>query len=450
LETKPSSRRSRTLPPGRLRIGGERACRPIELTVAAGPDPAGVGQAIVLTADETRLGREPQGRRGAFLPLNDASVSRVHARITARPETRDFLVTDCASSNGMFVNGRAVQRHVLRAGDVIRLGDTVLVAGEVRAPQPHDEDLGLAGESRAIADLRTLIRRVGASQLPAMIVGPTGTGKELVARALHQVSGRRGPFLAVNCAALPGALVENALFGHKKGAYTDAGGDQEGAFVRADGGTLFLDEIGDLSLEAQPKLLRALETREVLPVGATVPVSVDLRIVVATHVSLDTAAGEGRFREDLYARLAGVVLKTPFLVEHKDDLLSLLRRFLPEEIRSRPMDPDFVEALLIYAWPRNVRELQMLAERLQVLYPGARFELGMLEDEMAEPVRRRQAGPRAEKGKRPTSREELMALLDHCGGNVARLAKLLQRNRKQVYRWMDDYQVARGSGRSPR
>ena len=187
-----------------------------------------------------------------------------------------------------------------------------------------------------------------------------------------------------------------------------------------------------------------------LPVGATVPVSVDLRIVVATHVSLDAAAGEGRFREDLYSRLAGVVLKTPFLVERKEDVLSLLRRFLPEEIRSRPMDPDFVEALLVFSWPRNVRELQMLAERLQVLYPGARFELGMLDDEMAEPVRRRQVGPQAEKGKRPATREELMALLAHCGGNVARLAKLVQRNRKQVYRWMDDYQVARGSGRSSR
>src|SRR5262249_39650181 len=159
-------------------------------------------------------------------------------------------------------------------------------------PESFDA-LDIVGRAAVVRELRATIERVAPSDLPVVVVGATGTGKDLVARALHAVSGRRGPLLAVNCAALPGPLGGKTLFGHKKGAYTDAVSAEEGAFVRARGGTLFLDEIGDLSLEAQPKLLRALENREVTPIGAAAPVDVDVRVVVATHVPLETAMKEG-------------------------------------------------------------------------------------------------------------------------------------------------------------
>ena len=301
------------------------------------------------------------------------------------------------------------------------------------------------------------MRKVAPSTLPVLIVGPTGTGKELVARALHEESGRKGRVVAVNCAALPATLVESVLFGHRKGAYTGAIADQDGAFVQANGGTLFLDEVGDLALEAQPKLLRALENGEVTPVGAAQALAVDVRVVAATHVPLDAALEEGRFRRDLYARLAGVVVKTPALADRREDVPLLFAAFLGEG-GTRPMSADFVESLLAYSWPFNVRELKKLAERLVVLHAGAPlWERGMLDDEMREaaavapeeiPAARSSRGTAPPSSKdHPPPREELIALLERCDGNVSRVASLVQRNRKQVYRWMKQHAVDPGTGR---
>jgi pSer/pThr/pTyr-binding forkhead associated (FHA) protein len=220
-----------------------------------------------LGAVKIRVGREAEA--GADLVLPDPTVSRVHATLTPFPGEETLLLEDCGSSNGVFLNGRRIERASARAGDVIRLGDSLLVVARgVPAPADDAEGLGLVGRSPLVAEMRATVRKVAPSSLPVLIVGPTGTGKELVAHALHAASGRRGAFVAVNCAALPGALVENVLFGHKKGAYTSATSDHDGAFAQADGGTLFLDEVGDLALEAQPKLLRALENGEVTPIGA--------------------------------------------------------------------------------------------------------------------------------------------------------------------------------------
>jgi len=374
----------------------------------------------------------------------------MHATFTLSLSGDDIALGDCNSSNGLFLNGRRIERGHVQAGDVIRMGDTVLLLCRGR-PEPAGcvDDLGLWGQSPSIRELRTIIRRLGPSGLPVAIVGATGTGKELVARALHSESGRTGSFLALNCAALPGTLVENALFGHRKGAYTDATSDQDGAFVHAQGGTLFLDEIGDLAPEAQPKLLRAIENGEVTPIGADAPVAIDVRIIVATHVPLEPAMAEGGFREDLYARLAGAIVKTPPLSERKEDILLLLRRFLPDSVRERPVTAEFVESLLIYPWPRNVRELEMLAERLAVLHPDAPiWEHSMLGDDMNATLRQRQLPPEAPPSRRQVpSRDELLALLVECDGNVSRAAQLAQRNRKQVYRWMEHYGIGRGTGR---
>jgi DNA-binding NtrC family response regulator len=170
--------------------------------------------------------------------------------------------------------------------------------------------------------------------------------------------------------------------------------------------------------------------------------------VVATHVPLDVAMKEGRFREDLYARLAGVVIKVPPLAERKEDVLPLLRRFWASAPFERPMTADFVESLLTYAWPRNVRELQKLAERLPVLYPDApSWQVAMLDDEMRVAMRAEAQPDDAPPERGPLPREELVALLEQCGGNVSRLARLVHRSRKQVYRWMEGYGIARGAGR---
>jgi DNA-binding NtrC family response regulator len=231
--------------------------------------------------------------------------------------------------------------------------------------------------------------------------------------------------------------------------------DQDGAFVQADGGTLFLDEVGDLALDAQPKLLRALENGEVTPVGATAPLSVSVRVVSATHVPLDAALDEGRFRRDLYARIAGVVVKTPSLAERREDIPLLFLSFLGDA-ETHLMSADFAESLLVHDWPFNVRELRKLAERLAVLHAGAPcWERGMLEGDGFATDAVRPAAPacsftaRAAPGSRrgPPPREELAILLARCDGNISRVADLVCRNRKQVYRWMKQYSLDLGTGR---
>jgi sigma-54 dependent transcriptional regulator, acetoin dehydrogenase operon transcriptional activator AcoR len=456
-----------TTPPGRSTVTRRISRTDIEaqeaesacvwtLRVLRGPEE--LGPALVIPAGrQLRIGREES--TGVDIVLSDPRVSRVHADLLSEPGNDHLVILDRKSSNGVFLNGHRVTRAEVRAGDMLRLGDAVLVLGD-RAPPGRDEepDLGLLGASTRIADLRRTVRRVAPSALSAFLVGPTGTGKELVARAIHRESGRSGPFIAVNCAALPQTLFESTLFGHRKGSFTGASTDQDGAFVQAHGGTLFLDEVGEMAIEAQPRLLRALETLEITPVGAARSTAVDVRIVAATNVVVEAALREGKLRGDLYARLAGVVIRTPPLHHRREDIVLLFRSFFAPTFAARPMTADFVESLVSYSWPHNVRELRRLAERLQVLHPDApRWERRMLDEEMREP---RCAPPQqqsvvatlpperpAEPERGPPSREELLALLASCDGNVSLAAARVGRNRKQVYRWMEQYGVLRGTGR---
>jgi sigma-54 dependent transcriptional regulator, acetoin dehydrogenase operon transcriptional activator AcoR len=441
-----SMRPTRTFPPAPAPASETRIAPRLFLDVSFCPHPDGTTPHIALDEGETRIGREPRGAPGRVLTLDDPRVSRLHATLTCVSRRGEVTLADCESRNGVFVNGRRIERQQVHAGDVIRIGNSVLLIRHATRDTDGEEAMGILGRSLSVNELRRVIRRVGPTALPVVIVGPTGSGKELVARGLHAESGRAGPFLALNCATLPGTLVENALFGHRKGAYTDAGSDEDGAFVRAQSGTLFLDEIGDLALEAQPKLLRALENREVFPVGAAAAIGVDVRVVVATHVPLDVAMREGRFREDLYARLEGVVVNTPPLADRREDVLLLLARFLGAS--QRPMTADFVESLLAYGWPRNVRELQKLAERLPVLNPDATaWQVGMLDEGMRLAVHGRAILDDASPDNGPPSHDELVALLERCNGNVSRLSRVVHRSRKQVYRWMDQRGVSRGAGR---
>jgi DNA-binding NtrC family response regulator len=425
---------------------------------------------ILLEEGELRIGRErdPRAWPARCLVLPDPAVSRRHALVRLEGET--LTLVDCNSSYGSYLNGRRVTEAALGPGDVVRLGHTVLVVGHgMPASREDAEGLGMVGRAPGVHELRTTIYRVAPSDLVVLAIGPTGTGKELVARAVHAASGRTGAFVAINCAALPAALVENLLFGHRKGAYTGATSDEDGAFVRAQDGTLFLDEVGELPLESQPKLLRALENHEVTPLGATQSITVNARIVVATNVDLQAAVRAGRFREDLYARLAGVIVRPPALVERREDIVPLFVRFLASrELGERRMSAEFVETLLRHSWPRNVRELVKLAERLAVLHPQAkRWERSMLDEEFQGDVAGATAPPAApeappgaggpvartptmeeeEAPLKPPSRDHLVALLEQCDGNVSRVARMMGRNRKQVYRWMDLYALGRGTGR---
>jgi two-component system NtrC family response regulator len=245
----------------------------------------------------------------------------------------------------------------------------------------------LVGMSESMREVFALVRKVAASEATVLIGGESGTGKELVARAIHSGSERRsGPFVAVNCAAIPRDLLESELFGHARGAFTGAVKERKGKFEQAEGGTLFLDEVGELPLDLQPKLLRALQEREIEPVGGA-PRRIDVRLVAATNRDLEAALGEGSFREDLYYRLAVIPLHLPPLRERRDDIPLLVRHFLDKHGKMPPVvcSEAALEALAGYGWPGNVRELENAVERMLILRRGESIELDDLPPKIRRP-----------------------------------------------------------------
>ena len=250
----------------------------------------------------------------------------------------------------------------------------------------------ILGRSKAMQTVFEQVRAIAASESTVLILGESGTGKELVARAIHQHGARRGgPFVPVNCAAIPEHLLESELFGHEKGAFTGADRKRRGLFVEADGGTLFLDEVGDLSPALQGKLLRALQDRSIRPVGASQDIRLDLRVISATHRDLPALVQQGTFREDLYYRLAVLPMRVPTLRERTDDILMLADHFLRRaaETLGRALDGFDAEAsawLLAHRWPGNVRELENVVERAATLAHGPRLTLKDLHVEFAAPA----------------------------------------------------------------
>ncbi|MCC7542610.1 MAG: sigma 54-interacting transcriptional regulator [Deltaproteobacteria bacterium] len=281
-----------------------------------------------------------------------------------------------------------------------------------------------------------LAERAAASDATVLVTGESGTGKELIARHLHLRSRRRsGPFVAVNCGAIPEALFESELFGHERGAFTGADAKKRGLFAAASGGTLLLDEIGETPKGAQVKLLRALEDHRVRPVGATEDVSIDVRVVAATHRDLGELARAGAFRRDLYYRLRVVPIEVPPLRERPDDILPLARAFIARTCRENACGPcslssDVLDALAAYPWPGNVRELENAIERAVVLAEGQpRIELGDLPPEL-----RRISGERRAQGASPdddsvtlaeVERRHILATLARMNGNRAATARVL-------------------------
>ncbi|WP_438006261.1 sigma 54-interacting transcriptional regulator [Sorangium sp. So ce321] len=339
--------------------------------------------------DEVTIGRgaarkiEPArgaGVRRLELRLDDPWLSSRHARVVRL--LGRWVVEDSGSKNGSLVNG-VPQRHAgLADGDLIELGRTFFL---FRAALPYPSGApplfeaspeaaaapGLASLLPALLDLFEQLAVVARSAIPVLLQGETGTGKEVMARAIHALSGRPGELVAVNCGALPRELVEGELFGHRKGAFSGATEDRPGLVRSADHGTLFLDEIGDLPASAQAALLRVLQEQEVRPVGATRPVRVDLRVVAATHRPLKRLAALGEFRADLLARLSGYVVELPPLRERREDLGlllgALLERAAPEHAARVALHPRAARGMLMYGWPANVRELAQCVTTAVVL-----------------------------------------------------------------------------------
>jgi DNA-binding NtrC family response regulator len=354
--------------------------------------------------------------------LDDQFASRCHARIEWDGTDREFVLDDEGSVNGTFVNGQAVASHVLSDQDVIRIGDSFLIYD--RKPKTD------CVRSRAM--------RLAPSSMHILLTGETGTGKEVLARLIHDASGRTGPLVPVNCGALPREIAAAELFGHTRGAFSGAGHSRAGLFATAVAGTLFLDEIGDLSLDLQPALLRVLEDQTVRPVGSDREVTVDTRIVAATNVDLPAAIAGGRFRADLYARLAQGVLELPPLRRRRSQIPELVTRWFASADRPAAITPDALEVLLLRPYPFNIRELKSLVtEFLNVTTSDAALDLDYLKVE--RPERAARAEKPIEHGQDPLERDRLVQLLDLHRGNVSAVAKQLGKPRAQIYRWLNRF-----------
>jgi len=408
-----------------------RSCLAVRWITASGMAPQ------LLTGAHLTLGRGAE----SDLRIESSGVSRRHAELTRQGPV--FAIRDLESRNGTFLNGRRVQHGALSEGDVLRLGDAVGVISRVH-PDGHGPPALEFGDvlfGPDLAEPLEQMRRAAPSDLPMVILGETGVGKECAARAVHLLSGRRGAFHAVNCAALPTALAEAELFGYRKGAFTGADHAGGGHLRAADGGTLLLDELAELSLPVQGKLLRALQEKEVMPLGETRAVRIDLRIVAACQAPLDELVRAKRLRQDLAARLSGLTVTIAPLRARRSDAGYLFGYFLRRFSGGRPpaVDPKLIERLLLYSWPSNVRELQLLTQRLVVLHG----DQPLLKQSMLPEALGRSESVEAET-KTPSvavlpdrNEHDLRALTAELlvnGGNLSRAAAKVGISRQRAYR----------------
>ena len=422
------------------------------LIVIAGP---ARGQVIGLE-QAVSIGRD----QSSSVVIPDLALSRRHC--TVEPTADGLAISDLESRNGTVVNGVPIRTQTLRDGDQIRIGDSALifVAGPPVVPAgPIAEDStaaapivvddaapasmrftseltiehDLVGQSPPMRDLYQRIGRASPSESTVLISGESGTGKELVARAIHANSARaRGPFVAINCAAVPEGLMESELFGHERGAFTGAVAQKRGRIETAHGGTAFFDEIGELPLALQAKLLRVLQERQLERVGGTRAIPVDIRVVAATNRDLDKAIKDGTFRQDLFYRLNVIALPVPPLRERHGDLALLITYFVRRHAarsgrRIRGVTREARVRLLDYDWPGNVRELENAIERATVLGAGDWIDVDDLPEQVLEsPSPGQAADPGYHGGVNRAKRELIAKALERAGGNVARAARDLQ------------------------
>jgi len=440
-----------------------RRIEKLRVSVIDSADEAARGHAEVFACDEIRVGQSDE----LEVTLADPAVSRLHLSI--RAGTQGWLLSDEGSTNGTFIGELRVHRVVIHEPTVVRLGHTVLRIEP--AGEHEDRELStrssfgrMLGGSPAMREMFAVLEKVAASDLTVLVEGETGTGKELVAEGLHEASGREGPFVTLNCGAIPRELIESELMGHVKGAFTGAVSDRPGAFVSADTGTLLLDEVGELPLDMQAKLLRVLERQEVKAVGSDRTVGVDVRVVAATNRNLAQDAERGQFRQDLYFRLAVVVVRIPPLRTRLEELPALVEHIQGELDRRRAargqaplasLGQTALEMLRRYDFPGNVRELRNIVERWSVL--GAESTPG------SPAVRSGVTGQGAPTGQAAAAVEQALlslpyheakeawierferayveAALGAAGGNVSQAARGAQVDRRHLQRLMARYDI---------
>ena len=392
--------------------------------------------------------------------LRDPMVSRFHCRLVR--EDGIWVLRDSGSMNGTKIDGVRVRDADIIDGGVLGLGDSVV---RIRAGDAQKEDLvptlpsfgALVGTSLAMRRLFGLLEKIAQSDINVLIEGESGTGKELVATETMQRSARADkPFVVVDCGAISPSLVESELFGHVRGAFTGADRDRVGAFEAADGGTVFLDEIGELPLELQPKLLRALEAREIRRVGETRPRRVNVRVISATNRDLEREVNKGRFREDLYFRLAVISARVPPLRERADDMVILVRTFLqqlgvPEE--ERLFGAAVLHEMTKHDWPGNVRELRNYVERSIVLQSASpTLRRGLTGPASASPTNGIDLSVPFRIAKDSVidsfERGYLSSLLEAAGGNMSKAARMAGMDRMYLHRLVQKHGLRSGRNQS--
>jgi DNA-binding NtrC family response regulator len=420
----------------------------LELTVLAGP---GAGRTERFERARVVIGRG----ESADLRLEDPTVSLFHVEL--QPGARAVGVVDLGSRNGTRVGAVSLLRGTVPSGAELTVGSTtvrVTLEGALAVPRATTPSFGaLRGITPVMRELFAILERLARTELSVVITGETGTGKELAARAIHDASPRRaGPFVVVDCGALPPTLAQSALFGHERGAFTGATERRAGAFEAASGGTLLLDEVGELPAEIQVMLLGVLQRREVVPVGSNRPRPVDVRVLSATWRDLRRLVNDNTFRQDLYYRVAQAVVRMPSLSERAGDVPFLAQGFLaalpPGVAAARHIDEGVLESLIARPWQGNVRELRAVVERLAMLSDGDTVNAATLAfDRVLESARGpsveapvsapggETAGPYKEAKQTVVDAFEasyLRALMARAGGNLSRAAMAAQLQRHSL------------------
>jgi len=403
--------------------------------------PDGSERSIVLGLTQVRIGASSSND----VVLEDPHASRFHCEV--RRTDSGWELRDLGSLNGTRVGDVAVREGTLHSGATIQVGETKIrfladegALDEVVA-SPHHQFGDVVGRSLRMREVFAVLERISATDLTVLIGGETGSGKDVIARAIHKSSPRgKAAFVVFDCGAVAPNLIESELFGHVKGAFTGANENREGAFVRADKGTLFLDEIGELTLDLQPKLLRALEQRTVRPVGGSKEIPVDVRIIAATHRNLELAVKEGRLRQDLFFRLSVVNVQVPPLRHRLEDLALIIERLLLALGKPIGLSPDTMAILEKYDWPGNVRELRNVIESAQAVCDGDQIEpkhLMFFKPRRREPTMDKL--PLAGKSLESIERAAIAQTLEHCGGNKTKAARVLGISPSTLYEKVKKY-----------
>lgn len=403
------------------------------------------------------IGRRPT----CDIHIDSGGVSEDHATVYSleKEDSWEVVLTDCGSTNGTTVNGMLIKSQQLKDGDIVGIGSSFLVFREHQTSIADCKIPSIIGCSPEIREIRRQVEMFAPKDSTVLLQGESGVGKEVVAMALHTMSGRKGPYVPYNCASLGESLAHSILFGHKKGSFTGALTDQDGLFAQASaggGGTLFLDEIADLKMDAQTLLLRVLDSPTYRPYGSQVDQKSTARVVTGTKTVVRSATEQGLFRDDLFQRIKPITIKIPPLRERREDILLLAKHFLQKS--KRPLSSGLARELLLHPWPGNVRELKStldLADAIAEQSGKSELRASHCRKEMEESAHawQKQLGtggasqtpastedsPAIPRQKGRPTKEKLVEVLEECDWKILRAAQKLGVDRKTIRRWIESY-----------